>query len=424
MRVDKISGPVSAFGLELISRDKSNKIERRRVFLFGDVHFGKHNQCKKCESVDHCYGLTDLFDRIFSGADLTDFYLETSYLPKDTHPADLEPLYKQNTNFLEHLRQTYKECFIPYRIDLEKLKKDEDILKRPELQISLKKSEECFARFPNTRFHYTDLRLDPENPIGRSVNHLTFRKSRQFQTSLEVFSEYFQKYLSPGPQLLTSSIVSFLELFHWIFFQDERNFKKDGLYIRENLLIYCDILIYSDRVSQDLKDYYCRPKKDDTGFVVKTKKGDITRIRKALLKLKPTIRKTVLNFYEHRKRILSGMELPIVPLDEQKRPYTYFDAFALLMDIYLISRLLYFLNYGMGYDRKFKPGQRAVVFAGDLHIWNYREYFAHASKNTQMKIKYLFSSPRSSVAPGPLAFNIFSKFYFPSRCKNIGNNNF
>lgn len=418
MRVERISGPVSVFGLEVRMQNRS---ETKKVYLLGDIHLGKQHQCPQCDIETHCYGLVDLIENVFKKPGITDFYLETSYLPKHTLPKDIALLYKRDTNFLEHLRKRYKDCFVPYRRDLVKLSKDTSILNDPESLAALKRSKECFTKFPNVRFHYTDLRLDPDNPIGQNIDHLVFRKSRNLQTTLEKVSDDFQKYLSPGLQVLTSTVVSLFEIFHWIFFQQERNFKKDGLHIFENLAIYSDVLIYSDNIRHDLQRYNCRPPKENNSFVVKTGRGSVTRIRKAILKLKPSVRKVVTEFYEHRKRLLLGVELPIVPMDDGKRPVVPLDMFTLLMDIYLICRLLSFLDLGKAENRDFLPGQQAIVYAGDWHVWNYREFFAYASRYSNvLKVRTLFSSPRESAISGPFSSTFYQKTLLPSRCKHIG----
>ena len=390
MLVERISGPVSAYGYDVMTLK-----QKRRILLLGDWHFKLSEGCTPCTPERKCVDVIQLLDSAFLGSPNAqfDFFMEVPLRHKHEGIASYSDMASYDEDFtvervghIARIFQHYAGCFAPHKPLLAQLAKARNPKQRGKLlrefvaQVvppddvdSLLANQDfiediqaqlvCLEKYKNVRFHYGD---------PRDGDHLF--------SQLDSLQEYIAR-----PSIGVWNLLSRL-------FGREHKllgaFRKDGLDVVHNFVAYMDNFIYSDRLDVSLKHYRIRPEKGDA-FLVREDNLVFSRVRKQLRKLQPAWQKLVEDYYEHRKFVWGGHKIELERVDAEELPHDpkarYVDEdaflryFCIFMDVYIVARMLYFLGFGNNKYSKPRLSKTSIVYAGDAHIWGIREFFAFAN---------------------------------------------
>lgn len=376
----RLSGPVSMVEFKLGST------QNKTVQVFGDFHYSLQGLCTPCDS--DCIHITELLDQSFQHAtSQTDFFLETNWVAKGTR-IRAQNARESATRYVNdellpplfQIRKRFHRCFMnPAR---------------------------CVEQYRKVRFHYADPRWDEGRLFALLISIHSIMGVRTVlskaaalpgagyalvQTGLLARNAILknldrEKAIGRGKKIAAgvagayagSKVTKVLMNARWGRTESDVFRLLDAIVLSDNFVADTgDILV---KVNDHFKHFQVVEKQNRfaPALITETPVGEITetyhKIRKQVRKLPVILKDSVERFYRDVSSQLQKGRLPYAAkFTEEHRgvPGRLFMACCLLMDVYLISRMLFYMQGGFG----FSPTTKAVVYVGDAHACSIRYYF-------------------------------------------------
>lgn len=291
----------------------------KTIYMFGDYHTIPKGLCSKCKKSKDCLFVTDFIDSLKNA----DIFIETAWLEvDDKHLMKEEPV--SYASVLHIVRSKYNNYLYGDKVDA------------------------------NKRFHYIDIR---DERILWSLRRLL----------LYIENKDVHK-INKSDVLLTQ------------YFSNPMNLQK-----------FANIIVKSNDFQLSIKHTFNKTIVDKifTSYPSDSKKqfGKIHRIRKQILKLPKTLQHILLRFYKDKcKEILSNYtQIISKPEFTNLHPLWkiiiiimdgVFPILSLLMDIYLLARLLYYIKH--------KDTEQIITYTGCSHTENYVTFFTKYIKESKL----------------------------------------
>lgn len=351
------------------------------IQVFGDYHPGLKGLCTPCGS--DCIHITELLDQSFQHAtSQTDFFLETNWVAKGTrrraqNARDAYTRFKNDEHLppLFQIRKRFHRCFMD--------------------------PGQCAEQYRNVRFHYADPRWDEGRLFALMMSVLQIMGLRILfsgaaalpgagyalvQTGLLARDAVLKsldrkKAVGRGTKIAAGVAAAYAGSKAAEVLMDAKWGKTESDVFR-----LLDAIVLSDNFVADTGDILARVNEHYKNFPVVENQNrfpsaliteEITetyhKIRKQLRKLPVSLMHTVERFYRDVSGQLQKGRLPYASkFSTEKRgvPGRLFMACALLMDVYLISRMLHYTGGGW----TFPSAARTVVYVGDAHACSIRYY--------------------------------------------------
>lgn len=381
--ITHVSGPVSLFTYVTPTNQK--------IILFGDIHASLSGICKTNE---HQLMIHDWIARYMQqdSSKQYDVFLEAPYRTKtgayrkyfrrtenldviDLIAKEFEGCFARDKQLIkllakslsvsndqallsmiaEHLRQQGMSWYKIWQ-----LKRHPGFLENVKLQL------ECYKNYPNSRFHYADIRLSDQ-------------QGTSFLKTIDLYSDALRGLVKEP--MNTDIIVAMA---------------KKGLTNVPRFIEMMHVFITSTDVVNDMRQFGFNLSKDDPG-VTRFENLTVSRVNKQILKLQTSVQEDVRSYFEHRLEIfLEGSRRTLVKQRgvrlRQNRDMTLngsgsLNFMVIIMDMYLIARLLFQLGLG---ETSFRPSDTSIVYTGALHTFGYREFFAFV--NSRRKVPYFLKT--------------------------------
>ena len=358
--IKRISGPASYFVFEMPG-------SMNTIYMFGDYHFSYKNQCVDCDADSTCKKIADFID--LSLADSAkhgtpvDVYMEFPYVVAEGEARD-RVLTRVNEVFLKDGRENVKTV-------LSKI-----FGKTPEyigiFSILYKRFSENFYNHrslsrENQRFHYADARfefnvkrfLSPSSEKWIQMFHRRVPDVKTFRRVLEAF--VLGHYTSSFQDEMQDVFGTEIEVFERSLTSKKKGGKKTlhkiskqvyklppairakvESYVNEKLDGLCDVLKEDLRYEDGVRLMTADPDSMDL------RDGTLTFIRAS--------------------RLVNYVGI-----------FTFFMeliAQTVMMDVYLLSRMLFYANKG--------TEGNTIVYAGDYHIGVYADFMSRHMKLTSL----------------------------------------
>lgn len=347
--IKRISGPVSAYTYRLnASAATRQQLRQHTILLLGDVHTSYKNTCDDCDTDPECTSLVDFIKRLDDESRRNntplDVYLELPVVPK--REALRSSIIRRVDKFLMKNASAGTALMEFFGIRPRYIGQFSPIFRA--FRDRIYHHHDNTARSPQQRFHYTDARLDLMIQI--LVSHPATQDPVEFHRRYDI---------DDVRELLLAFLLS-------------DDFVRDvGKVIGDDHIV--DKLMR--RVGPDVLTTY-------RGKVVhriakQVHKLPTPRLREAL---RAYIRdcvermcdklRNVLHYDKVRESVLTSSGKLSGRYAALFRTFVTLDVQLVLMDTYLLARMLRFATTGKQSDRGI-----SVVFAGDAHIVNYRTFF-------------------------------------------------
>lgn len=291
----------------------------KKIYLFGDYHTIPKGLCPKCVETKHCLFITEFIDSLENA----DVFIETAWLEvDDKHLMKEEPV--SSASVLHIVRSKYNDYLYGDKLE------------------------------PTKRFHYADVR---DERILWSLRRLVlYIENRDIHT------------INKSDVMLTQ------------YFSNAKNLQK-----------FANILVKSNDFQCSIQNSFNKAitNKILTSYPFPSKKqpGKIHRIRKQILKLPKTLQNTLLRYHKDKcKEILINYNQIINKPDFTNLSPLWkiiivimdgvFPILTHLMDIYLLARLLYYIEH--------KGTEQIVTYTGSLHTENYVSFFTKYMKESKL----------------------------------------
>jgi hypothetical protein len=352
MDIRELEGPLSVQTYAVRQGRKT-----RKVILLGDIHDRKLG-CVPCDKADGCWSIVDYLDHKFASKSRVDFFYETEFRSRtELHAYNLgQPVdHQYGDTYLHNVADAFGSCFSSWRSLSDKAGSHRQVTDKQlaafiadafkltkvskgdiqQLRALLPQIQPtCSKKYPRTRFHYTDIRF---------ANGVYDTLTRRFLAGKAAF-----KNIAHHTQ-------------------------------------FVDCVIYSPQLITDLRAIGVRMSRDDT---LLESTGTVSKVRQQVLKLPLGVQRCMFAFYEHMKRVNSRKDMPLVKHEvysygrNQQRIIS-----ALALDMYLLSRLLYYLLYVPNSNDR---SDEVIVYAGEAHIRHYNEFFAFYNQSQTPSIARTF----------------------------------
>lgn len=298
---------------------------RKNIHLLGDEHWSFSGTCKRCDKSQGCFNVKDVIDTL-SKRNKVDVFLEAKYTTQEMKKETKQQA-KQ-----ERPKGPLDEVILAYHKQLyNKHTKQQQI-----------------------RVHYSDFRFHTSlNLLDYAAYVLERQQQKQIIYPLTVISHfktknYFKKFADAC--IMSDDFVKDMQAI----FGDESFIYVD----KENLTSLKDTTTYIHRIRKQVK------------------KTSVS-MQKALISFHKKQCKALLNDqynsnYNHaRSLFIKRQSFDIEDNNESNNlptlSLTINNWLSHLMDMYLLSRLIYYLENSDSKD--------ILVYAGTKHIWNYQKFF-------------------------------------------------
>lgn len=374
--VEKISGPVSAHVFELLTPGS----KKLAVYLFGDVHFSYDNQCDHCSMSKGCFGVVDFIERVALDAEASgkslDVFFELPYVPANpglrTHARSwIDAYFSKNASVGTAFGNALAKLFgrSPQYLGIfSKLYRK--FGRQAYDHMFIRDKGKSSKKETGARFHYADARLEP-NAMSIIM---------PMQKPMEWIIDFHKKVNNTAKlgQLLSAFIFS-------------KNFAQDvkALWGPQAPLVEAALSTITldgtpHKVHKIAKQYHKLPA---------NLKPSVTKYLKDRISRAEHFLSNYCNYNQGVKMLtgdalgeLASLKCPSHEMDmfreilsQRTNNYIHeidfsimFVACTLLMDAYLLCRMLYYLHRANTED-----GSCAIVYAGDAHIQHYADYFVN-----------------------------------------------
>lgn len=293
--------------------------KHKNILIFGDEHYDTLGKCYSCKK--DCLTISSFFKKLHSSSDI---FIETPWKNKKD-------------------KQNYKKI---------KKNKNDDIL------IGLKKTFflPLYKHKPviiGKRFHFTDIRHESHISWLEDVGYIQFKKLKD-RKSIDYLNTV--SFLFPTP-------IHFVTFVYACVRSDNFIQSIHTLFGSENGEIFLD--------------------RNELTNIPGTKTRTIHRIRKQILKLPKSQQELVLKYCSDTMKQIVRVFINFLKSSENKdKTYVFAPDFALLlMDVYHISRMLYYFNI----SRDIK-NHTLLSYTGSYHSHNYIRFFTKYLKGKQVYI--------------------------------------
>lgn len=320
------------------------------ISLFGDIHFSKYGSCDPCEKKDDCMNIIELYDNLEKPVDIL---LESLYLNETEKKTNAKNL-------------------------VEKLAMKDDWLSETNLHFH-KKLYHKHKSYQKVRVHYCDIRSHTSFEIYHWIQETMQSKSLEDTNKDNLIATY----------VLLQAL------------QTKYHFKK-----------IADAIVKSNNIEHDMKKVF-----GDKWWIYVNKEDDLTtfpgiptkihRIRKQVLKLSPRLQKAVIKYHNeasndilidyHCYHYVKSRKLFLKELKEKKQFVKGESRLVIdtciskwldhLMNIYLISRMLYCIEKG--------TSKNITLYTGANHTYVV-DYFLKNYMNENLQHKWKYDSEREN----------------------------
>jgi hypothetical protein len=406
--INHISGPIRVCVLKppqsLKKEFEKEGCRAPYILLFGDEHFGKENECKKCscdwadeDDNECCYKIDDpkflkLFDSAITSNFPIDLYVEQAYEPRLGDPniynINKEIKYIDTEGFISKFIHDYKICYSKQH------------------RSTLRYQKDCPTK--DIRWHFIDIR---NIEYGKSGEHMLNSGTNTFYTILYKYFNKDNKYTKEDVYNIAKKYINDeyykeeLTMMYYIIINGPQ-FVKDYITENSNFIIAKQIRkqvidklknfsfwhnIISERINFYFKHYF-----KNSGFIVDDYLIVMRFYKDVILLLFEANNKTKEEFEEERLNLIQTIEKydlfskNILNLNNMLT----MTVLACMVDIYTISRIFKRTTNGT-------PSFLSMIYSGDIHIENIKDIL----------INYL-------------GYSIIGEVNNEGRCQDVSNINF